>query len=129
MNFTSRAETTLSEAHSLASSYSHIESKRLSPTTTTQKKDNPCPLAENIANNFLVTPLHIAFALLSEEDHNSRLKTIFTKTAGDLVQFERSVRRQLVRLPSQVTYLIECMILTSLLGASSRANFLRSCGS
>ena len=52
----------------------------------------------------VVTPLHIAFALLSEEDQNSRLRTIFSKTAGDLVQFERSIRRQLVRLPSQVYY-------------------------
>jgi len=73
MNFTSKAEATLSEAHSLASSYSHIE----------------------------ITPLHIAFALLSEDDQNSRLRTIFTKTAGDIIQFERSIRRQLVRLPSQ----------------------------
>jgi ATP-dependent Clp protease ATP-binding subunit ClpB len=73
MNFTSKAEATLSEAHSLASSYSHIE----------------------------ITPLHIAFALLSEEDQNSRLRAIFSKTAGDIVQFERNIRRQLVRLPSQ----------------------------
>jgi hypothetical protein len=28
MNFTTKAESTLSEAHSLASSYSHIESKQ-----------------------------------------------------------------------------------------------------
>jgi len=48
-----------------------------------------------------VTPLHIAFALLSEEDERSRLRTIFSKTPGDLQQFERSIRRQLVRLPSQ----------------------------
>jgi len=73
MNFTSKAESTLSEAHSLASSYSHIE----------------------------ITPLHIAFALLSEEDQSSRLRAIFSKTAGDIQQFERSIRRQLVRLPSQ----------------------------
>jgi ATP-dependent Clp protease ATP-binding subunit ClpB len=51
----------------------------------------------------IVTPLHIAFALLSEDDQNSRLRTVFSKTAGDFTQFERSIRRQLVRLPSQVS--------------------------
>lgn len=39
---------------------------------------------------------------MSEEDQNSRLRTIFSKTPGDITQFERSVRRQLVRLPAQV---------------------------
>jgi len=73
MNFTSKAEGTLSDAHSLASSYSHIE----------------------------ITPIHIAFSLLSEEDQTSRLRSIFSKTPGDIQQFERSLRRQLVRLPSQ----------------------------
>jgi len=49
----------------------------------------------------LVTPVHIAFALLAEEDERSRLRTVFSKTPGDLQQFERSIRRQLVRFPSQ----------------------------
>lgn len=70
--------------------------------TVTLKVSNYYPF--NMLTLITVTPLHIAFALLSEEDQNSRLRTIFSKTAGDLVQFERSIRRQLVRLPSQVHY-------------------------
>jgi hypothetical protein len=117
MNFTSKAESTLSEAHSLASSYGHIESMSPIPLTTT-------------FTNHIVTPLHIAFALLSEEDQNPRLRTIFSKTAGDIVQFERSVRRQLVRLPSQVSpdrSLGYDYVLIRGIGSSSRTIVLISC--
>lgn len=114
MNFTSKAENTLSEAHSLASSYSHIESKFPAGDLA----------ALVVSYWLLVTPLHIAFALLNEEEQGSRLSAIFSKTAGDIQQFERSLRRQLVRLPSQVSF--RHMALLILIGTASRTIVIES---
>ena len=53
------------------------------------------------SNHIQVTPLHFAVALLADLHGPSRLKGVIEKANGDVQKFERSLRQQLVRLPSQ----------------------------
>ncbi|KAI5281249.1 Heat shock protein hsp98, partial [Ascosphaera aggregata] len=73
MQFTDRARQAIEEAQGLADQYLHPQ----------------------------ILPLHLAVALLTPKDGESLFKQAIEKANGDSKQLERSLQKQLVRLPSQ----------------------------
>ncbi|TPX51985.1 hypothetical protein SeMB42_g01721 [Synchytrium endobioticum] len=74
----------------------------MDPNNWTEKTTETVAAAQQLAKDYShasITPLHLAAAMLNDED--GLIKNVVTKAGGDAQTFERSIKRNLVKLPSQ----------------------------